>query len=127
MRVRIFKNADYILDIGQGDSFADIYGKGRFLWIDQIHKLARLYNKPYCLLPQTIGPFENKKIKEKAIESINKADLCMARDKQSLDYVVQNVPQQKNELSLYQYFHFQSLLMHLLVPIPSLHRHCINR
>ncbi|MGN1155082.1 MAG: polysaccharide pyruvyl transferase family protein [Agathobacter sp.] len=93
---KIFKNADYILDIGQGDSFADIYGKGRFLWIDQIHKLARLYHKPYCLLPQTIGPFENEKIREKAIKSIKKASLCMARDKQSLDYVVANVPQQKN-------------------------------
>lgn len=93
--IRIFKNADYVLDIGQGDSFADIYGKGRFLWIDKIHKIARQYHKPYCFLPQTIGPFENTRIKEKAIESIKKADLCMTRDKQSLDYVVQNVPQQK--------------------------------
>ncbi len=93
---KIFKKADYTLDIGQGDSFADIYGVGRFLWIDKIHKIARMYHKPYCLLPQTIGPFENAKIKEKAIKSIEKATLCMARDKQSLDYVIQNVPQQKN-------------------------------
>ena len=93
---KIFKKADYILDIGQGDSFADIYGKGRFQWIDKIHSIARKYHKPYCLLPQTIGPFENEEIKKQAIKSIEKANLCMARDKQSIDFVTKNVPQQKN-------------------------------
>ena len=89
-------NADFVLDIGQGDSFADIYGDIRFQKIDRIHKLARIFNKPYCLLPQTIGPFTNDIIKKKAMSSISKASLCMARDKQSLDYVTKNVPQQKN-------------------------------
>lgn len=93
---KIFKEADFILDIGQGDSFADIYGELRFNLIDRIHTIARKYHKPYCLLPQTIGPFENELIKERAIKSIEKATLCMARDKQSLDYVTKNVPQQKN-------------------------------
>lgn len=92
----IFKNADYVLDIGQGDSFADIYGEYRFRLIDRIHVLARKYKKPYCILPQTIGPFKNETIREKANESIRKASLCMARDKQSYDYVVNNVPEQKN-------------------------------
>lgn len=91
----IFKNADYILDIGQGDSFADIYGKHRFETIDLIHKLARAYNKPYCILPQTIGPYSDNAIKKCADESIAMATLCMARDKQSHDYVVENVPSQK--------------------------------
>ena len=94
--LKVFKQADFILDIGQGDSFADIYGKARFLLIDRIHKMARMYNKPYCLLPQTIGPFCDKGIKRKAHKSIIKAILCLARDKQSYDYVLENVPQQKN-------------------------------
>ena len=93
---RIFDNADYILDLGQGDSFADIYGELRFKLIDRIHCIARKYHKPYCLLPQTIGPFKNERIRKKAIKSIEKASLCMARDKQSYDYVLENVPQQKN-------------------------------
>lgn len=93
---RFFDNADYILDLGQGDSFADIYGELRFKLIDRIHWIARKYHKPYCLLPQTIGPFKNERIRKKAIKSIEKARLCMARDKQSYDYVLENVPQQKN-------------------------------
>lgn len=94
--IGIFKNADFIFDIGQGDSFADIYGKQRFEWIDQIHKIAIKLNKPYCLLPQTIGPFKDTTIREEANRSIRMSSLVMARDKQSYDYVVQNVPEQKH-------------------------------
>lgn len=93
---RIFKNADFIFDIGQGDSFADIYGMHRFKIIDRIHVLSRKYHKPYCILPQTIGPFENPTIAKKAHESIRNAVMCMARDRQSYDYVLKNVPEQKN-------------------------------
>lgn len=93
----IFKNADFILDIGQGDSFADIYGKERFEMIDKIHKVARKNKTPYCILPQTIGPFKNEQIKLQAIESINKADLVMARDLQSLSFIKENCPGIKSD------------------------------
>lgn len=84
---KLFKNADCIMDIGQGDSFSDIYGAKRFAGIDIVHRLARLFRKPYILLPQTIGPFQNPAIREKAVKSISKATLVMTRDRPSLDYV----------------------------------------
>jgi polysaccharide pyruvyl transferase WcaK-like protein len=84
---KIFKQADYIMDIGQGDSFADIYGAYRFDKIDRIHRIARLLSKPYVLLPQTIGPFTNPAIRKKAVKSMVEASLVMTRDGQSLDYV----------------------------------------
>lgn len=98
--LNFFKKADYILDIGQGDSFSDIYGKDRFEDIDRIHRLARLINKPYCLLPQTIGPFSNQNIRKKAVISIAKANVVMARDKMSYDYVKNNVRGQ-NQIAEY--------------------------
>ena len=64
---KILKSSDYILDIGQGDSFADIYGEYRF-----------------------------KMIAHQAHESIANASCCMTRDKQSYAYVIKNVPEQKN-------------------------------
>lgn len=91
-----FKKADYILDIGQGDSFSDIYGEDRFYEIDRIHFLSRLLKVPYCLLPQTIGPFDTPSIASKARQSIAKAKTVMARDKMSFDYVRDNVPEQKH-------------------------------
>lgn len=88
----IYKHADYIFDIGQGDSFADIYGKRRFDWIFAQYKLGRKYHKPYCILPQTIGPFKNKEIRKQAIKGIEWAKCVMVRDKQSFDYVKEMLP-----------------------------------
>lgn len=93
---RIFRKSDFILDIGQGDSFADIYGKDRFDWINLIHKEAMYLHKPYCMLPQTIGPFKDDKIKNKAVKAIENADIVMARDRQSLAYTKKIAPQQQN-------------------------------
>ena len=91
----MFKNADYILNIGQGDSFSDIYGIPRFGHIDLSYKIARFYKKPYCVLPQTIGPYENAVVMKEAIESIENATLVMTRDKQSFRYAKQISPNAK--------------------------------
>lgn len=89
---QIIKDCDYILDIGQGDSFADIYGKNRFGLINGQHTLGHKYDKPYCILPQTIGPFKYEKIKRRAFKSISWAQCVMVRDKQSYDFVKNNMP-----------------------------------
>lgn len=94
--IKVYKSSDYILDIGQGDSFADIYGEERFNGINLIHREAMKLHKPYCLLPQTIGPFKDEAIKAEAVKAISDADIVMARDKQSYDYTKQIAPQQKN-------------------------------
>lgn len=94
--IKIFFKADYILDIGQGDSFADIYGFHRFSEINRIHRLANFFRKPYCMLPQTIGPFTNLIIRKKANKSIKNANMVMVRDANSLSYVRECVPKQLN-------------------------------
>lgn len=83
---RVLSKADYVLDIGYGDSFSDIYGKTRFLSIDRIHLFSRWFKRPYVILPQTIGPFTNDDIRKKAVKSLEKAEIVMARDKQSFYY-----------------------------------------
>ncbi|MPL94721.1 hypothetical protein SDC9_40876 [bioreactor metagenome] len=88
-----FFSFDYILSMGIGDSFSDIYGNVRFDYINSQHKIARFLNKKYALLPQTIGPFEDDKIKNQAQKSIEKANLVFARDFQSFDYVKKNTKQ----------------------------------
>lgn len=91
----IYKNADFILDIGQGDSFADIYGKRRFDWIFSQYRLGMKYHKPYCILPQTIGPFNDSKIREQAKNGIEYTSCVMVRDKQSYDYVKELLPEKE--------------------------------
>ena len=84
---------DYILCMGEGDSFSDIYGKRRFSSIDGQHRMARLFGKKYLLLPQTIGPFDNPHIKKQARKSLENAQLVFARDMQSFSYVIENTAQ----------------------------------
>ena len=88
----IYKVADCILDIGQGDSFSDIYGKRRFDWIFGQYELGMKNKKPYCILPQTIGPFADSVIKNRAVKGIEYARCVMARDKQSLNFVKELIP-----------------------------------
>lgn len=92
----VFKQAKTVFDIGQGDSFADIYGMNRFKSIDYIHKIARFFHKPYILMPQTIGPFTDSQVKQRAVKSICESQLVMSRDRQSLDYVKQIVSKDVN-------------------------------
>jgi len=93
---KIFKQVDFIFTLGHGDSFADIYGIPRFYAINHINSIAEKFQKPICFLPQTFGPFKDKKVIEAANHSIAEASLCMARDRLSLDYIIKNVPTQKN-------------------------------
>ena len=54
-----FRRCDLVLDIGAGDSFADIYGAKRFTY----QALSKLYcllaRRPLILAPQTLGPYSH--------------------------------------------------------------------
>ena len=89
---KIYKKADFLLDIGQGDSFADIYGEGRFSMIDRQYRLARKYHIPYCILPQTIGPFKSPEVKKMARKTLEAAKCVMTRDAQSLCFAKEIAP-----------------------------------
>lgn len=86
---------DIVFDIGEGDSFSDIYGIERFRKINGSKKILRLLGKKIVLMPQTIGPFTSLEAKREGIKSIEKAHLVLARDKQSFDYVNKILPRKK--------------------------------
>lgn len=54
------KKCDLILDVGQGDSFSDIYGTKRYMYLAFSKLLAIFAGIPLILSPQTIGPFALK-------------------------------------------------------------------
>jgi len=90
--LKIYATADYVFDIGLGDSFSDIYGDIRFDSIFAQHRSGKLFSIPYCILPQTIGPFRSLKNKRKAAKCLSWAKSVMVRDKQSYDYVNEVMP-----------------------------------
>ena len=74
---------DLVLDLGEGDSFSDIYGWKRFS--------AHLLSKFICLIgmtpliisPQTIGPFKSPLARAFASVVLKRAHLVYARDQSS--------------------------------------------
>ena len=86
-------NSDFVLNVGAGDSFADLYGERRFNWLNDINRIACLFRKKITLLPQTIGPFKSVRVIKKANQTLKSSALVFARDRQSLKYVQENCQQ----------------------------------
>ena len=90
-----YLNLDYVLAIGLGDSFSDIYGKECFRMINNPIRLFERLGKPVIFLPQTIGPFESKQTSKAAIKSLNAAAGIMTRDALSTAFVRQYADRKK--------------------------------
>lgn len=88
-------SSSYVLDIGEGDSFSDIYGIDRFESINTPKKIFRFLGYKQLMLPQTIGPFKNKRVVGKAKRSIEKSSMIMARDRMSYNYVIEKTSQKR--------------------------------
>lgn len=81
------KECDLVLDIGEGDSFADIYGMRRFV-MQIASKMAVLAKRrPLILSPQTIGPFDRWYCRWLAKLLMGQCAKVFARDGLSSDYL----------------------------------------
>ncbi|WP_026632245.1 polysaccharide pyruvyl transferase family protein [Dyadobacter alkalitolerans] len=87
------KDAEYVMDMGQGDSFSDIYGLDRFNVINVPQRLFRFFGKKLLLLPQTIGPFKDISLKNAAKLTLEKSQTVLVRDRLSYNYVLDNTTQ----------------------------------
>lgn len=83
----LLKRCDVVLDIGAGDSFADIYGEKHFFFIALSKVLTLVAGRPLVFSPQTIGPFGKPWCRNVAHWLLRRADRVFTRDKLSLDYL----------------------------------------
>ncbi len=97
---RTVGDVDCVLDIGAGDSFADIYGPRRFafLWLTKAIGIAR--GVPLVLSPQTIGPFTRAAYKAPAAWTMCRSRVVLARDETSRDVALQMAPGANVKLSV---------------------------
>ncbi len=77
------RRADLVIDIGAGDSFADIYGGGRLIRMFVMKFLTHLARTPLVVAPQTIGPFTKGWSKTLALLSLRMSALVATRDAKS--------------------------------------------
>lgn len=81
------KACDFILDIGEGDSFTDIYGAERYRMQTLAKGIAISLGKPLILSPQTIGPFNGKWSQRIASALMRRCRRVYARDILSSKYL----------------------------------------
>ena len=82
--LRHIVTADVIGSIAGGDSFSDIYGIQRLIYVALPQILIILLGKPLVLLPQTLGPFKKAFTKFVAKNILKHAQKVYSRDYKSL-------------------------------------------
>ena len=80
----IARRSDLVIDIGGGDSFADIYGPRRLNRMFLLRYLTHLAGTPLVMAPQTIGPFHRPLSRLLARLSMRLCALVAARDALSI-------------------------------------------
>lgn len=94
-RIRIYRasfrdqvrRCDLVIDIGEGDSFADIYGFKRFFYYWLSKNIVCSLGKPLVLAPQTIGPFNGWAARLLAKQVMARCKSVFARDNLSSNYL----------------------------------------
>lgn len=77
---RLLRDLDVVVDIGAGDSFAEIYGAKRFFYLWYTKFLAILRGIPLVFAPQTLGPFTRFPYRQLAAYTLRKARSVVVRD-----------------------------------------------
>ena len=90
--LRALIQADYVLSLSYGDSFSDIYGRQRFLYVVLPQLLALLLEKSVVQLPQTIGPFKSRMCRAVAKWILTRSALVSTRDEEAVATIRGLVP-----------------------------------
>jgi len=77
---KAIRECDMVIDIGGGDSFADIYGPRRLTQMFLMKYLTHLARKPLVLAPQTFGPFSHRLSTFLACQTIRLSAITTTRD-----------------------------------------------
>jgi polysaccharide pyruvyl transferase WcaK-like protein len=82
--LRRILDTELLVSIAGGDSFSDIYGMRRLLYVALPQILVLVLGKPLVLLPQTYGPFESSLARYVARYVIKRAALVYSRDEEGV-------------------------------------------
>jgi len=85
----LLRQCDFVIDIGEGDSFTDLYGFKRFYYLWLSKRIVCILRRPLILAPQTIGPFSGRVARLLAKQVMNGCCLVFTRDTLSSDYIDQ--------------------------------------
>jgi polysaccharide pyruvyl transferase WcaK-like protein len=85
--LNLLHQADVITSIAGGDSFSDIYGMARLLYVTLPQFLVIFLGRPLVQLPQTFGPYKSSAAKRIAGFIVRRSRAVYARDTDSLEEI----------------------------------------
>ncbi|MGC8494224.1 MAG: polysaccharide pyruvyl transferase family protein [Syntrophobacteraceae bacterium] len=85
--LRAINQADIVAAISGGDSFSDLYGLRRLVYVALPQILTLTLGKPLTLLPQTYGPFKSQVARKIARFILGRAETVYSRDREGLETV----------------------------------------
>jgi polysaccharide pyruvyl transferase WcaK-like protein len=85
--LQTLSQADLVGAISGGDSFSDLYGIRRFLYVCLPQVLALILKRPLVLLPQTLGPFQKSAARMLARWILKRARKVYVRGQDNLELV----------------------------------------
>lgn len=85
--LKVLQETDLVCSIAGGDSFSDIYGIGRFLYVSLPQLLAVWAGKRFICMPQTFGPFRARWVQWMARYILNRSEIVFSRDAQGVESV----------------------------------------
>lgn len=89
-----------VLDVGEGDSFSDIYGFKRLLYLSLSKRFAAAAGRKLILSPQTIGSFSTLTSRVLARWALASATRIFARDPLSKEWLDQNGQADKSDVAI---------------------------
>lgn len=89
-----------VLDVGEGDSFSDIYGLKRLLYLCLSKRFAGAGERSLILSPQTIGPFSSVISLFLARWALASATRVFARDPLSKQWLDEHGQSEKSEVAI---------------------------
>lgn len=84
------RQSDLVFDIGEGDSFTDLYGVWRYGFLLGTKTAVLLAQRPLVIAPQTIGPFDNPLRRQLAVMVLRRARGVFTRDGLSTAFLCEN-------------------------------------
>jgi polysaccharide pyruvyl transferase WcaK-like protein len=86
----VVRRSDLVFDIGEGDSFTDLYGGRRYSFLLGTKIAVLAARRALVIAPQTIGPFDNAARRWLAAEVLRRARAVFTRDGLSTDFLRDN-------------------------------------
>ena len=81
--LRLLSSCRLVIDLTQGDSFTDLYGRERFVQLTMAKEWTLRLHIPLLLGPQTYGPFSDAKYRQRVQHIVEQAAVVISRDEDS--------------------------------------------